>query len=319
MLNAGADSGWHYNPIADTMDIIIGDQRLNIKDYYCSSDGEYLPMTDGQLWLYVCLTDICNGSCRFCIADSVREGENKFDLSLFKETLDRIKDKISGVSITGGEPMLYPKLLNAVISIIRDICGPHIEIDMVTNGTGFSSIAETIDLGSLDSVHLSRHCLTDEDNDAIFGFKTVSMEAVGAVLKAMDDPAQIVLNCVLMKNGIDSKSKIVQYLNNAIDMGIRNVSFIGLSKCNEFCKANYVDPAGLDIWDDDRFCKWIECHDHEYCSCSSGSYSCQKGSIRLYFRRMGVSDVPYARQLVYTSDNRLLAGFGGKEIKFGQE
>ncbi|MCR5403255.1 MAG: radical SAM protein, partial [Butyrivibrio sp.] len=271
---------------------------------------------DGKLWLYVNLTDICNGSCPFCINPSVRGGKNKIDADSFRETLLKIKDFIYGVSLTGGEPMLFPELANEVIDITKEICGSHVEKDIVTNGTGFSGIINSIDVQNLDSIHLSRHMISDRENDRLFGFTTATADEISTVLRRMEDPAQIVLNCVLMAHGINTAKAVARYLEFASGLGVRNVSFIGLSRHNAFCEQNYIDPRQLNIAHDSRFHIWNEYHDHEYCSCSSGSYDAENGSIRFYYRRMGERKALYTRQLVYTADNRLLAGFSGKEIRF---
>lgn len=296
--------------------IVIGDQELQIKDYYCALDGEYLDRSDGKLWLYLNLTDICNGSCPFCINPCVKDGTDTLDPSKYREILIRIKNYIYGVSITGGEPMLYPDLVNEIMGITHEICGIQVEKDIVTNGTGFASITDKLDLSLLDSVHLSRHRIADADNDKIFGFETASAEDISSVLEKVDDPAQVVLNCVLMKGGVDAAQKMTRYLDFASVLGIRNVSFIGLSRHNDYCEENYIDPSELELGENPRIHIWNEYKDHEYCSCSSGSYDAKEGSIKFYYRRIGTAKAPYARQLVYTADNRLCAGFSGKEIRF---
>ena len=299
--------------------IVIGDQELQIKDYYCANDGKYLDRQDGKLWLYVNLTDICNGACPFCINPSVKNGRNTIDPAAYREMLLRIKDFLYGVSFTGGEPMLYPDLANQIIAITHEICGAHIEKDLVTNGTGFERILDLLDIEHLDSVHLSRHMIKDAENDKLFGFSTVSAEDIATVVAKMEDPAQIVLNCVLMAGGVDTTQRMSHYLEFAAGLGVRNVSFIGLSRHNEYCEANYIDPRQLDMSHDARFHIWNEYCDCEYCSCSSGSFDAGNGSIRFYYRRMGEKKAPYARQLVYTADGRLLAGFNGKEIRFDKD
>ncbi len=296
--------------------ITIGNQQLNIKDYYCSLDGEYLNREDGKLWLYVNLTDVCNGSCPFCINPCVQGGKDTLDPDAFRKTLMLIKDYIYGVSFTGGEPMLYPATVNEVLGIIQDICGAQVEKDIVTNGTGFGNIISSLDLEKLDSVHVSRHRVADAENNELFGFETTSAYEIGRVISKMNDPAQIVLNCVLMAGGIDSVQGMARYLEFASELGVRNVSFIGLSRHNSFCVENYIDPRQFDLSNDERFHIWNEYCDHDFCSCSSGSYDAGNGSIRFYFRRVGDLKAPYVRQLVYTADNRLLTGFSGKEIRF---
>ena len=215
--------------------------------------------------------------------------------------------------------MLCYETVNSVIAAVEEICDHTTEIDMVTNGTSFTKIHELIDIEKLDSIHLSRHCIKDEDNNRLFGFRTESASDIAAVLNALEDPAMFVLNCVLQKTGISSTEDVIDYLEFASSLGIRNVCFIGMSRLNEYCETNYADPADINFTQEKGFHIWNAYRDHDFCSCSSGSYDAEKGSIRFYYRRMGNNSAPYARQLVYTADNRLLAGFSGAEIQFEEE
>ena len=215
--------------------------------------------------------------------------------------------------------MLCCETVNSVIEAVKEICESSTEIDMVTNSTSFTKIHELIDIEKLDSIHLSRHCIKDEDNNQLFGFQTESAFNIAAVLNTLEDLAMIVLNCVLQKTGISSTEDVIDYLEFASSLGIRNVCFIGMSRLNEYCETNYADPAEINFTQEKGFHIWNAYRDHDFCSCSSGSYDAEKGSIRFYYRRIGENSAPYSRQLVYTADNQLLAGFSGTEIRFEEE
>ncbi len=214
--------------------------------------------------------------------------------------------------------MLYPELVDEVLGVINEAFKQYIETDIVTNGFNFSEIKKLKHLDDLDSIHLSRHMINDYENNRIFGIPVVSSAEIKDIVSGLSDPAKVVFNCILMKNGIDTVERIADYLEFAADVQVSNASFIGMAKVNSFCIENYVDPAGLDFSKDPRFTIWNRFHDHEYCKCSSGSYKAESRSVRFYYRCIGNQIVPYARQLVYTADNRLLAGFNGKEIHLRQ-
>lgn len=300
--------------------IKINDQFITIKDYHCSDGTGYLPREDGKLWLYVNLTDVCNGHCAFCINPGRKSGTSPLDLAEFKKTLLFIKDHVYGISITGGEPMLEPMLIDKAIGIVREVFPGNEEIDIVTNGNRFVDILNLRYLNQLDSIHLSRHRLSDEENDVLFGFHTVTWDELKDTLFRMDDPGAVVLNCVLMKGGIETAEQVEWYLRKALTAGVRNVSFIGMSICNRYCEEHYVDPYDLKLENRDRFHIWSNYNDHGFCSCMSGNYESNSGSIRFYIRGMGNGSIPgYTRQLVYTADNRLLKGFGGEAISLSDE
>ena len=269
------------------MDIRIGKQKLHIKDYYCAGEDDvYLPREDGKLWLYIHLTNECNASCPFCVnaAERKTSGAGILSLSLLRECLISLSGRISGVSITGGEPMLYPDLTDRVAELVMDIL-PDSMLDLATNGTNLESI---LSLRTLDAFE-------------------------GRLLSGMSDPAKIVLNCVMQNGLVDSEAAVIDYLEMAASAGVRNTSFIGMFKANDYCRENYLSPAILEL-KDPRFHVWNHYHDHDFCSCSSGSFDAEGRPVRFYYRCPGSSRASYTRQLVYTSDNRLLAGFGGEEI-----
>ncbi len=211
--------------------------------------------------------------------------------------------------------MLSPDILDEVVSIIDDVFRHTVEIDVATNGTNISAIPKMKHLSSIDTIHISRHHIGDAENRQLMGFDVPSAEKLKMMISQLDDPGKIVFNCVLMKEGIDSASKMAEYLEFASSIGVQNTSFIGLSICNPYCESHYIDPAKIDLSVDSRFHIWNRYQDHEYCSCSSGHYEAASGATRFYYRRMGSKKAPYARQLVYTADNRLLAGFNGAEIQ----
>ncbi len=295
------------------MDIKIGNYKLNIKDYYCAGqDGVYLPREDGRLWLYVLLTDACNASCPFCVNAADRCGNGNISLAGLRECLIRFSDRISGVSITGGEPMLYPNLTDDAAELVMDIL-PDVKLNLATNGTNLESILSLRTLDAFEGIHISRHSPIDRINDRIFGRTMPTIEEIRLLVSKMSDPAKIVFNCVMQKGLVDSEEAVREYLETAAYAGVRNTSFIGMFEANGYCRENYISPAFLEL-KDPRFHIWNHYHDHDYCSCSSGSFDAKAGPVRFYYRCPGRSRPSYTRQLVYTADNRLLAGFGGDEI-----
>lgn len=296
--------------------ITIGNCNLNVKDYYCKSDkdGIYYPNEECRLWLYINLTDVCNGSCPFCINPCRKQGESPIDVTKLLETLKKLRGKISGISITGGEPFLNPKLFEECMEAVVLTMEQTIEIDTVTNGTNFELIPGMRNIERLNSIHLSRHATDDEDNARIFGFKTPGMSEIESTINKLKDRGKIVLNCTLQKGYVDNVAKIAEYLEKAAEVGIENTSFIGLLKCNEYCEQYYVNPAEIELEKDERFHIWNYFSDYEYCRCYNGTYSAKAGNVRFYGRCPKNVKPAYTRQLVYTADNRLLCGFAGEEI-----
>jgi|BioPla2DNA2_1021312.scaffolds.fasta_scaffold29707_3 molybdenum cofactor biosynthesis enzyme MoaA len=298
-------------------EIVIGKRTLHIKDYHCAAfDGEHIPRNDNKLWLYVNVTDICNAVCPFCVNPSRANGRNSFSVSVFKQILEKVSPFVYGVSITGGEPMLYPKLVDEVALIVTDIIGTNIELDLVTNGTKLNEIRKLKMLDRFESIHISRHKIDDEGNAVLMRAKTPTIKEIKELVCMLDDPAKVVLNCVMQKGGVSNASEMADYLEMAAWAGVKNTSFVGFFMANQFCKDNYISPASIDLSHDKRFRVWNKFNDYDYCSCSSGDYRAENGNVRFYYRCPGKSGANYCRQLVYAADNKLLDGFDGLEITF---
>ena len=208
--------------------------------------------------------------------------------------------------------MLYPDLTDRVAELVMDIL-PDSMLDLATNGTNLESILSLRTLDAFEGIHISRHSPDDRINDRVFGRRMPTAEEIRRLLSGMSDPAKIVLNCVMQNGLVDSEAAVIDYLEMAASAGVRNTSFIGMFKANDYCRENYLSPAILEL-KDPRFHVWNHYHDHDFCSCSSGSFDAEGRPVRFYYRCPGSSRASYTRQLVYTSDNRLLAGFGGEEI-----
>ena len=316
--------------------ISINNVPLSIKDYYCcpcdssfdSIEGaDYFLQDDPRLWLYIIVTSKCNAACPFC-ANGKRGLTENVDLIKYRNTLEIAAPYVSGVSFTGGEPMLDPLLLCTMIGIADQVLDKNVEFDMVTNGTNLNMIPAMPVLNRLSSIHISRHSVDDDNNRSLMMWNDApGWDSIRKMMSEMFDPGAVVLNCVLQKGGVQDMNDVCSYLDKAIGAGIQNTSFITMMPANSFCIENYVSPETFDIaiedyveafnqTHDSRIAVWNRMRDHEYCKCFSGSYESERGRTRFYFRCPGDSGSPdYCRQLVYTADNVLQDGFGDNRTR----
>ena len=293
--------------------IRIGHTGLVCKDYECSQDDVYLPKEQLRLWLYICVTDCCPAACDFCVYSASKTGAAKHvDPSRLREVLEQIAPFVSGVSLTGGEPMSDIPLLEDVLQAVRETISPEIEVDMVTNGLNIQRLPSLRGLERFSTVHVSRHAVDDAANASLMRWSAAPPKSVlKAAFSSLSDPGMTVLNCVLQKHGIHDLDSACAYLEMAAEIGAANVSLIGMFHANDYCTANYVSPLSLRLETDPRFTVWNQFHDHEYCQCSTGDYKSSFGYIRYYFRAPGsIPGSACCRQLVYGTDNRLRDGFG---------
>ena len=304
-----------------------------VKNYYCAtcrSNNDqcdpygYVAKEKLGLRLYVHVTDLCNGKCPFCRRSDEPKSLSLVDPAIFEAHLSRLSPFVSSVAFTGGEPMLYPALIDDLIGIADRVLIPDTEIDLVTNGTNLSVLPSFKNADRLTSVHVSRHCIDDDENRILMRVDTPDADEIADTVRKVNDPGKIVLNCVLQTGGVSSEADITNYLDFAIQCGVRNTSFIGMFQANQFCREHHISPWAFSITTEGGCRKWNNEHtdqqlfiwnqhtDHDWCRCLTGSYNNSSGHTRFYFRCPGdTSTRPhYCRQLVYTPDNEVRDGFG---------
>lgn len=106
--------------------IHIGSACLTVKDYHCAgADGSYILKSENLLWLYINLTNRCNASCPFCVNPMGPAEPAVISTKALRRTLIRVRPWVRGISITGGEPMLYPELVDAAASVAVEVFGSN--------------------------------------------------------------------------------------------------------------------------------------------------------------------------------------------------
>lgn len=78
------------------------------------------------------LTERCNLHCEHCFVSAENQGE-MMDFEKFKKQIipQLVKNNVKKVTLTGGEPFVYPKLMD----VIRLLMDENIEISICTNAT----------------------------------------------------------------------------------------------------------------------------------------------------------------------------------------
>ena len=163
--------------------------------------------------LDVKITNICNSSCAFCIERGGYSPENqKGPVELALNTVSQAD--FPTVLILGGEPLMYPRLLQ-YLELIR----PYKQkIYLTTNGTLLDNKYVNLEkLGKyLDGINISIHHYLEEKNDMVLRGGTMNAPAgkpnihldftalkqAIKVLKAQNCTVRI--NCNLVKGFIDS-------------------------------------------------------------------------------------------------------------------
>jgi MoaA/NifB/PqqE/SkfB family radical SAM enzyme len=160
----------------------------------------------------------CNFKCGFCIEnDGLLASKKETDPSiLFERVLSQYKEQgiYPHVSITGGEPTLFPDRLRNILNACSNQSISRVSIN--TNGENVEAISD------LDNyfINLSRHHYEPDKVMDVFGKK----------FKDTIVKEKTVMQCVLMKDYIDSVEKMKKYMDYYADKGAIGYSFRGLTK-----------------------------------------------------------------------------------------
>ena len=303
-----------------TREINILGKPITVKNYICSADGiNYKEKPENiKLQLFVNMLTFCPANCRFCVAKNTKQ-DKKIDIDKFKSVMKLLKaeDRIRGIKITGGEPFYDIELLNEVISAIYDIFGYQMEVAISTNGTGLENLKKIKDLEHIETIHLSRHHYDDNVNRELFGnIKNIpDKKSLKNIIGSVSYKDIFVLNCILLKDYINSSDEAHKFMDFAIDIEAPKVGFMTCSQVNGYAKEQSIPYEAVIKEDDPALLFTRGFFDYDYCHCSDGVYSSEDGRIvEFYGKSTKMEDYAYCRGLVYDADDHLKDGFGGNII-----
>ena len=285
-----------------------------VRDTLCSTDPSKLKQVNPSLRLYIKLTDACNADCLFCANKESRDFGN-LDFKKLEFVIRYLLDKklLHGISITGGEPMINPDKMSILLNLIYSI-DPTMEVAISTNGYKLREFLNMEHVNKLESIHISRHHYDDEINYSILGTRDVaSTSDVIALQEGLDDKRIVNINTLVMKDYIEDLREIKKMLNYVGDIGVYKNGFVSLMKCNQFSRDHFINFNDIFRALDESFYLGHHFYNGDYCECVDGVYLTDKDKmVEFYARMVKDCECPYTTQLVYTSDNRVTAGFGKK-------
>lgn len=285
-----------------------------VRDTLCSTDLNNSIEANPSLRLYIKLTDACNADCMFCANRESRDFGN-IDFKKLEFVIRYLLDRglLHGISITGGEPMMNPDKMNELLNLIYSI-EPSLEVAISTNGYNLREFLNMEHVNKLESIHISRHHYDDEVNYEIFGSRNVaSTEDIIALQEGLDDKRIININTLVMKDYIEDLRSIKKMLDYVGDVGVYKNGFVSLMKCNQYSREHFINFNDIFSHLDESFYLGHHFYNREYCECVDGVYLTNNDKmVEFYARMVKDCECPYTTQLVYTSDNKVTAGFGKK-------
>lgn len=292
------------------MNILLNDKELEVKSVSCGLNGVAGYSYDNiAINVYVSLTKECNARCPFCTFRGIKE---EFDFDKFRYSLKKILEviPINKLSFTGGEPTLELETMIKCLEEVKRVSNDTFTI-VNTNGTRLKDL-ECID--TLDNIAMSRHTISDKDNQEIFG---------GALVPTLEDimsfkeKDKLHLSCNLIRGHIDSQERVLEYLEEVSIVGVKDVGFVSLMPVNEYAKERGIDFSDIPFIFSERFIT-----NKEYCYKKEGNVACKCRNY-LYLTKENKVVTVYSRYYVDRDcndnafvfiENKLRQGFSGPII-----
>ncbi|MAV60425.1 MAG: GTP 3',8-cyclase MoaA [Euryarchaeota archaeon] len=187
--------------------------------------------------LRISVTDRCNFRCRYCMPREKFGSDHAFMPRRAFLSFDEIEKVVKSckklglekVRITGGEPLLRPKLPD----LIKKLSKLNLDIALTTNASLLRDHAEELSKAGLNRVTISLDAL-DQD---IHSKMTDSNTSVEAVLDGIDAAIEfgltpVKVNCVVQKGVNESEvKKLVDHFRNT-DVIVRFIEYMDVGRTN---------------------------------------------------------------------------------------
>jgi len=266
------------------MNINLFDKDITLRDKYCMFFGnEGSDITEPYINLYVRFKG-CNADCLFC---EFKEIANHFNFKKYEEILAEIKRnsvELRKIQFTGGEPTLNYSRFKDVLKFTKEEY-PNTYIGLNTNGLKLVQMFADSTVDYIDNIGLSKHHYNNKINDRILGFKSISNEEIGEVQSNHTRDGLLHFGCTLVKGGVDTNRKVINFLENANELNVFSAGFVSLLQVNEYCTDNFIDINILKLKKGFFNSKQFEYPEH--CTCRNYLYTPKnfKGEhIKLYLK-----------------------------------
>lgn len=181
--------------------------------------------------LNIKLLNSCNGKCEFCIAAGT-PFKKSADAQKFIDTANSLTE-FSKVDILGGEPTLYPNL----VQVLKGIRPYKKDIGIISNGSNLKIIKECIPY--LDTVTLSIHSFDYNKNSTGIYID----EEVLKDLNQNKGNTEIIAAVVVTNKTVSNLKEINSYAKKAKKLGFSAIKLMELVTSNE--NVDFIDLQDL--------------------------------------------------------------------------
>ena len=173
--------------------------------------------------LYIELLNICNAKCSFCSSScNLKITPKILDLNFAKEVIIELLNKniIDKISLTGGEPLIYPYLKD-LLDFLDSLLDRGLNFYAITtNGILLEKQINLLEDSKVKYINISRHHYDQEKNDKIFGIKTKTLKELKEIIISSNKEYR--LNVTITEE-FNTKEDIIEYIKFAKNIGVRNI------------------------------------------------------------------------------------------------
>lgn len=181
--------------------------------------------------LNIKLLNGCNGKCEFCIAAGTPVKKST-DAQKFIDTANSMT-KFSNVDVLGGEPTLYPDL----VEVLKGIRPYKKRIGIISNGSNLKIIKECIPY--LDTVTLSIHSFDYSKNSTGIVINEQELKD----LNKNKEKTEIIAAVVVTNKTVSNLKEIKFYAKKAKKLGFSAIKLMELVTSNE--NMDFIDLQDL--------------------------------------------------------------------------
>lgn len=181
--------------------------------------------------LNIKLLNGCNGKCEFCIAAGT-PFKKSTDAQKFIDTANSMT-RFSNVDVLGGEPTLYPDL----VEVLKGIRPYKKRIGIISNGSNLKIIKECIPY--LDTVTLSIHSFDYSKNSTGIVINEQELKD----LNKNKEKTEIIAAVVVTNKTVSNLKEIKSYAKKAKKLGFSAIKLMELVTSNE--NMDFIDLQDL--------------------------------------------------------------------------
>lgn len=284
----------------DAKKLVLFDKEYFIYNRSCCSNTT-------KRTLYIELLNICNAKCSFCsLSCNNNNTKSILNLEYAKEVISELvaKGAIDKVSLTGGEPLLYPRL-QELLDFLDSLTGNGIEFyALTTNGILLEKYMSMLENSKIKYINISRHHYDQAKNDRVFGVKTLSEVQLKNIITQSQKSFRF---NVTITEDFYTLEDVHEYIKMAQNIGINNI----------LIRKEYQFGKNSEIMDK-VFCNYDKCKKSTKCECRIKKIN----GVEVEYRVVDVEKEKetelsheYVRNFVLKHDNKLLGGWSESSLK----